>query len=79
MSGLNKPSPHPYKHSELTQGIIGCFYTVYKTLGHGFLEKVYENALRIELVGCGFSVTQQRPIEVWYGNERVGDYSLTLW
>ena len=37
-----------YKHRELTDAIICCFYTVYNTLGFGFLEKVYENALLAE-------------------------------
>lgn len=39
----------PMLHEDLTGKIIGAFYTVYNTLGHGFLEKVYENALAIEL------------------------------
>jgi GxxExxY protein len=51
---------------------------VYTTLGYGFLEKIYENAMRIELAACGFSVVQQRPIEVWYNQERVGEYFADL-
>jgi GxxExxY protein len=78
MSSFTKHSPHPYKHSELTEKIIGCFYTVYKTLGYGFLEKIYENAMRMELAGCGLSVVQQRSIEVWYYQERVGEYYADL-
>ena len=78
MSNFTKHSPHPYKHSELTEKIIGCFYAVYKTLGYGFLEKIYENAMRIELAGCGLSVVQQRSIEVWYNQERVGEYFADL-
>jgi len=38
-----------YLHQELSSNIISCFYKVYNTLGFGFLEKVYENALLIEL------------------------------
>ena len=38
-----------FKHSEITKKIIQAFYTVYNTLGYGFLEKVYENAMMIEL------------------------------
>ena len=38
-----------YLHKEITSKIINCFYTVYNTLGYGFLEKVYENSLMIEL------------------------------
>ena len=51
---------------ELTQKIIGCAYKVHNTLGCGFLEKVYENALRIELEKLGLSVRQQEPINVLY-------------
>ena len=39
-----------YLHKELTSKIINCFYTVYNTLGYGFLEKVYENSLMIEII-----------------------------
>ena len=51
---------------ELTQTIIGCAYTVHNKLGPGFLEKVYENALRIELEKVGLRVKQQEPINVTY-------------
>jgi GxxExxY protein len=59
---------------ELTAIIIGCAYDVHNTLGSGFLEKVYENALRIELIRRGLSVKQQEPIMVYYLGELVGDY-----
>ena len=52
------------KHEELTQKIIKAFYTVYNSLGYGFLEKVYENALSIELVKNGFHVQKQKSISV---------------
>jgi len=39
-----------YKFSDLTDNIIHCFYKVYNKLGYGFLEKVYENSLKFELV-----------------------------
>ena len=47
------------KHSTLTGKILGAFFTVYNRLGYGFLEKVYENALALELERCGLSVEQQ--------------------
>ncbi|HEY84866.1 MAG TPA: GxxExxY protein [Chloroflexi bacterium] len=50
------------------------FYTVYNTLGYGFLEKVYENALIIELEKLGFRVEQQQDITVYYNNTPVGKY-----
>lgn len=52
------------KHSEVTGAIIKAFYSVYNELGPGFLEKVYENALAIELRSLGFAVEQQKPITV---------------
>jgi GxxExxY protein len=61
-------------HEELTNKIICAFYNVYNTLGHGFLEKVYENALAIELKKLGLSVTQQESIKVHYEGILVGDY-----
>jgi GxxExxY protein len=63
-----------YKHRELTDAIICCFYTVYNTLGHGFLEKVYENAMFAELEMRGISAKTQNPISVFYGDRQVGEY-----
>lgn len=40
-----------YIHSELIKQMIGCAYNVYKQLGFGFVEKVYENAMMIKLLG----------------------------
>lgn len=53
-------------HEEITDIIIRCFYKVYNELGFGFLEKVYENALLIELKNCGLESAKQIPIEVYY-------------
>jgi len=64
---------------ELTHKIIGCAYKVHNTLGQGFLEKVYENALRIELVKHGLRVKQQEPICVSYDGQVVGKYFADLW
>lgn len=61
-------------HEEITSKIIKAFYKVYNTLGYGFMEKVYENALLIELNKEGFSVEQQKLIKVYYEGEVVGDY-----
>ena len=59
---------------DLTNRIICAFYNVYNILGSGFLEKVYENALAIELKKIGLSVTQQESIKVYYDGVQVGDY-----
>jgi len=63
---------------ELTEKVIGCSYRVHNELGGGFLEKVYENALRIELIEAGLTVGQQHPIPVMYHGEMVGDFYADL-
>jgi GxxExxY protein len=65
-------------HQEITERIIKGFYTVYNTLGYGFLEKVYENALAIELRKLGMKVEQQAPIKVHYDDKLVGEYFADL-
>ena len=67
-----------YKHSEITENIIKAFYKVYNTLGYGFLEKIYENALFIELVSMGLFVEKQKQIKVFYGAKEVGEYYADL-
>jgi GxxExxY protein len=56
-------------NQDLTGQILGCFYRVYNTLGYGFLEKVYEKALAIELRKHNLSVACQEPIAVYYEGE----------
>jgi GxxExxY protein len=63
-----------YLHQDLTEKIIKCFYEVYNKLGFGFLEKVYERALCIELSANGLVVKSQQPIQVHYKGLSVGDY-----
>ena len=67
-----------YLHQDLTSNIIACFYKVYNKLGFGFLEKVYENSLLIELVNNGLKVEKQKPINVYYDNKLVGEYFADL-
>ncbi len=67
-----------YKHSEITEKVIKAFYKVYNTLGYGFLEKVYENALFFELVEMGFFVEKQKQITVYYEEKEVGGYFADL-
>jgi GxxExxY protein len=62
------------KHKELTDRIIGLFFKVYNSLGYGFLEKVYENALLLELKIAGLQAFVQQPITVYYLNCEVGNY-----
>ena len=67
------------KDDDLTHKIIGCAYKVHNALGPGFLEKVYENSLRIELERLGLEVKQQEPIKVIYDGRVVGEYYADLW
>lgn len=64
--------------NSITEKIIGAAYTVSNTLGCGFLEKVYENAMFLELSKCGFSVIKQQPLPVFYDNQVVGEYFADL-
>ena len=59
---------------EKTELIIRCFYNVYNSLGYGFLEKVYENALLIELKEHGLKCIAQTPVDVYYKEQIVGSY-----
>lgn len=58
----------------ITESIIGCCFTVINTLGSGFLEKVYENALGHEIRKSGMKADQQHPVKVMYDGIVVGDY-----
>lgn len=71
-------SAEKYKHTDITEKIIKAFYKVYNTLGFGFLEKVYENAMFIELRNLGLFVEKQRRIKVYYEGQEVGDYFADL-
>ena len=61
-------------HEEKTKKIIEAFYKVYNTLGYGFLEKVYQNAMLIELRAMGFECQSEMFVKVYYEGFIVGDY-----
>lgn len=65
-------------HENITKKIIEAYYKVYNSLGYGFLEKVYENALKIELKRTNLRVDQQKNIKVFYNEFEVGDYFADL-
>jgi GxxExxY protein len=65
-------------HEEITVQIIKAFYKVNNTLGFGFLEKVYENAMKLELMNLGLKVEQQKNIRVYYEGREIGDYYADL-
>lgn len=62
------------EHSEVTQKIIGCAMKVHGTLGTGFLESVYQNALALELRKAGMKVECEKRIQVTYNGVVVGDF-----
>lgn len=63
-----------YLHTEITGSILKAFFNVYNKLGYGFLEKVYEKAMMIELQKFGLSVSNQQPISVYYEDISIGNY-----
>ena len=67
-----------YKHSEITEKILKAYYKVYNTLGYGFLEKVYENAMFLELRKMDLFVEKQKQITVHYEGTEVGLYYADL-
>ncbi len=64
--------------TEVTEAVIGAAYTVANKLGSGFLEKVYENALALELRARHHDVEQQKEMDVWYDLQCVGRYQADL-
>jgi GxxExxY protein len=62
------------KHEDITERIIGAYYAVYNALGWGFLEKVYQGAMEIELRKRGLAIIPQAKIEVYYDGVAVGEY-----
>jgi len=63
-----------YEHSEITEKIIAAAYTVHNQLGFGFLEKVYKNALMIELENLSFKYKAEAPLKVFYQDNLVGEF-----
>ena len=66
------------KHQDLTAKIIECAYRVHNTLGFGFLESVYKNAMIIELENKKLRSEQEKPLKVYYDNQVVGNFYVDL-
>jgi len=66
------------KHADITEKIIKAYYNVYNKMSFGFLEKVYENAMIIELKKFGLNAERQKPIIVYYEEKIVGEYFADL-
>ena len=65
-------------YQNTTEKILQAFYKVYNELGYGFLEKVYENALYLELLAMKMSCVKQKQIKVYYNGQIVGNYFADL-
>src|SRR5215213_10020035 len=65
--------------NDLTHKVIGCAYKVHNVLGPGFLERVYENALKVELDKLGIEARQQGKLPVWYEGQPVGVFYPDFW
>ncbi|HEU5414813.1 MAG TPA: GxxExxY protein [Candidatus Angelobacter sp.] len=63
-----------YKHSDLSEAIIGIFYEVYNELGYGFLESVYRNSLQLALLAKGLRVEAEVAVPVFFRGKNVGDF-----
>jgi GxxExxY protein len=63
-----------FRHQELTQKIIKAAHNVHNELGHGFLERVYHNAMVLELRKMGLDVASEKPISVYYDGQTIGEY-----
>ncbi|MCR9295847.1 MAG: GxxExxY protein [bacterium] len=67
-----------FYHQDITEKIIGSAFEVYNTLGYGFLEKVYKNAMQVELIQRGLTCQTEAPIKVRYKQVVVGEYFADL-
>ncbi len=67
-----------YLHQHITEKIIKCYYQVYNTLGYRFLEKVYHNAMLIELRKDGLQAQSEVPTKVFYDGQKVGNYTADI-
>jgi GxxExxY protein len=63
-----------FKHTDITGKILKAYFNVYNVLGYGFLEKVYENAMIIEIRKLGLECEKQKQIDVFYDNQNIGLY-----
>jgi GxxExxY protein len=68
----------PFPHKEVTEAIIGAAFEVYNHLGYGFLHRVYQRALQVELANRNLRAESEKRINVRYKNIIVGDYDADL-
>ena len=68
----------PLEHEKITGEIIGAAYEVYRVLGYGFLESVYQRAMQVELIRRGLNAEREHKIPVNYKNANVGDFEADM-
>jgi GxxExxY protein len=78
MLEVSKEDETLFPHKETTEGIIGAAFEVYNQLGYGFLERVYQRAMQVELLRRGAIAEIERRIQVQYKGAIVGDYDADL-
>ena len=66
------------EQEEITKEIIGAAFEVHRVLGYGFLEKVYQRAMQVELINRGLLAELEEPIKVRYKGVVVGDYEADI-
>jgi len=66
------------KHGDLTEKLIGIFYSIHNELGHGFLESVYEQAFSVVLAEMGIFFERQIAIPVWFHGTQIGEFRADL-
>ena len=69
---------HGLKHADLTEKVIGIFFSIYNELGHGFLESVYEQAFSVALAENGIFFQRQVAVPVWFHRQKIGDFRADL-
>lgn len=65
-------------YKELTERIIQAFYEIHNALGPGYLESIYQNALKIELEEMNIMCKTERIVEIFYRDKKVGEHRLDL-
>jgi GxxExxY protein len=78
MLEINDEHPNKLLHRDITERIIGGAFEVHGELGYGFLERVYERALQVELIRRRSAVEIEKRVQVRYKDVVVGDYDSDL-
>jgi GxxExxY protein len=76
--GLNTEMEVPLLHANVTEKVIGAAFEVYRVLGYGFLESVYQKAMQVELQRSGLKAEIESPIKVRYRDAIVGEFRADL-